>query len=306
MEHIWYTGLDNYKKHIMEPGKFTMELLDVPHNKFTTVQDAFAAHLVGANLPVEVLYSGGLDSECIIVACLQKKIPVIAVTMKLLYKGSPFNTHDLYYAEKFCRANDVRQVFYELEISNFFEKGDHLKYTDPYHITYFNVPTHMWLIEQCHNFPIIGGDYSWPQLNIGKKVFSPHKHEFACYDIFMRDNGITGIGNMLSHSIDSNIFFAKEHITVHRKDPDNVDGDDLRIRNLKIQMLENLGFGKLELRHKSYGWEIIDRNKNWFDLTEIINGMVERSGRTKSIVRWGSTMGSVLETGPGENDSYGK
>lgn len=290
----------------MEEDTFIMDMLDAPVNKFPDVKDAFASHLSGAKQPAEVLYSGGLDSECILVACLEKKIPVIAITMRLMYKGKPFNTHDLYYAEKFCRANDIRQVFYDLEITDFFGNGDHIKYMEPYKITYCNVAAHMWLIDQCHHFPVIGGDYCWPQVNIGKKLYSPNRHEFFFYDAFMQDKGIDGVGNMISHSLDSNIFFIKEHVKVYTADPVNTGGDDLRISNLKLRILENLGFGKLEPRHKSYGWETIEYRQKWFDGIGITKQLREQFGPVTSVIRWGEKLGSAIDTGPGENASYGR
>ena len=306
MTKIWYSGLDNYKKHIMDDNTFIMEMADTPVNKFNTVQDAFAASLSGVRNPVEVLYSGGLDSECILVACLQKNIPVIAVTMRLLYSGRPFNTHDLYYAEKFCRNNNIRQVFFDLEITDFFGNGDHIPYMEPHKITLCHVATHMWLIDRCHTFPIVGGDYCWPQTNIEKNVYSPSRHEFACYDAFMQDKGISGIGNMLSHSLDANMFFIKEHIKVIADDPVNTGGDDLRIGTLKLRVLENLGFGKLEPRHKSYGWESVDKRQQWFDWSRMSLSLRGRFGPVRSTIKWGETLGSILGVGAGENSSYGK
>jgi hypothetical protein len=306
----WYVGKNNYKKLTLESiseneNLFTMEFLDVDCENFPNGIDALASNIPDIKKSAEVLYSGGLDSEATIVSCLKHNIPVIAVTMKLMYKGSPFNTHDLYYAEKFCREHNVRQVFYELDVENFFTNGDHVPYMEPYGITYTMVPTHMWLIQQCHNFPIIGGDYSWPQTEINKPQYSPHRHEFAFYDIFMREQGIPGIGNMLSHSLESNLFFIKEHIKLVSENPFDMGGDNLRIKNLKHQMLYNLGFGRLELRHKSHGWENITMLKDWFDGVKIKKDMEELCGTTASIIKWNTSMGRMLGVEPGKNDNFG-
>jgi hypothetical protein len=95
----WFSGIDNYRKHTLTFGEnsntFTLELLDVESRGVSTIHDAFEMHLSGANLPIEVLYSGGVDSECIIKVCLDRNIPVKAVTLRLLVTGVPINVRDL-------------------------------------------------------------------------------------------------------------------------------------------------------------------------------------------------------------------
>jgi hypothetical protein len=310
----WYTGLNDYRKLTMVvdegyPNTFTMEIQDVDTDCFSTVQQAYAEHFRNATLPVEVLYSGGLDSESTIVGCLQNTIPVIAVSMRLIFNGSPINTHDLYYAEKFCRERNVRQVFFDLNINQFFENGDHVKYMKPYNIAIHNAATAMWLIEKCHSFPVIGGDYTWPQ--IGNKVYSPHRHDFCFYDIFMREKGITGIGNMISHSLESNMFFIKEHLNIHQQEQVEVSGDTFKIGIFKNKMLENLGFGKLEMRHRSDGWDWIRTSQMW---RETIQPMINKSlfnnklfnfKPTASKIIWNRKLGELIGTDCGTNHSDG-
>lgn len=282
-----------------------MEFLEQELQPHKTVQEAFAAHLSGVNLPVEVLYSGGMDSECVLVSCLQNKIPAIAITLRMMIDNSPFNVHDLYYSEKFCRENNIQQKIVDLHVDNFFENGDHIQYMEPYKIRGCGVPTHMWLMEQCSTFPIIGGDFTWPLVNIGRKEYSPHRHESAFYDVFMQNAGITGIGNMISHSMESNIFFIKEHIKVQEENPD-LHGDNLKqlkIRHLKMKILNNLGFNDLELRHRSWGWEMPHHQK-WFDVIGLYKELGLRWNPTKSIIKWNRALAEVVGGEVGSNDDY--
>lgn len=288
----WYSGLDNYRKHTIVDNVFTTELLDVPLHNFGSIQECFAAHLNGANLPIEVLYSGGLDSECVIVACLQQNIPVKAVTMRLMFRGAPFNVSDLYYAERFCRKYNVEQVVHDLDIELFIRNGDHISYMEPYNITMFPAATVQWLIEQCETFPVVGGDYSWPQTNIGKKIYSPHRHDYNCHDLFMQDRGITGIGNMISHSLESNCFFIKEHLNVY----DSEDG------RFKIELMKNLGFGELEYRHRSHGWETATMLK--YDWDSVTRDIKKRFNEVKSVIVWGETLANLVDGKPGSNEKY--
>lgn len=301
----WYSGINNYRKHTFEIGSegniFTTELLDVETQHFNNVQEALAYNLSEANLPVEILYSGGVDSEWLLLTCLLHKIPVVAVTMRLMFYGSPVNMADLYYAEKFCRENNVKQRIVDLEVTSFFENGDHIPLMEPYKFTMFSAATILWLITQCESFPVVGGDYTWPQCH--KKIYSPHRYDYNAFELFMKDRGITGIGNALSHSLESNTMLIKEHLNVHLADPENTHGDWLTIKTLKERMSSNLGFN-IETRHRSIGWETIIISPEQFDVKHYTDVLIEKYGKTDSRIVWGSTLAGLLDTEPGTNNSY--
>lgn len=292
----WYSGLDNYRKHTLEFGEdrniFTVELLDKESKNVSTVQDAFQMHLDGANLPVEVLYSGGLDSECVIKFCLEAKIPVKAITQRLMVRGAPINMSDLYYAEKFSRTHNVEHHIVDLDIESFYNNGDHIPYLERYKCTRFTVATLFHLLKNCTSFPVIGGDYSWPQTNIGRKLYSPHRHDYMCYDLFMQENGINGIGNMLSHSIDSNVLFIKEHLETYSEDI-----------TYKHNIFCNLGFN-LEKRHRSYGWENLKDYSKIIDWDSIHGHLVTEHNLTTSVIKWNKTFADLIDGEPGKNDDF--
>lgn len=290
----WTSGLNNYRKHTLEFGPeiniFTVEFSDVELHDVITVQDAFHLHLDGATLPAEVLYSGGLDSESVISGLLSKNIPVVAITQRLLVNNAPININDLYYSEKFCREHQVKQIIIDFHVDKFYNNGDHIPYMEPYRFTRFPAAALLWLIEQCSYFPIIGGDYTWPQVNIDKRVYSPHRLDYNCYDHYMRSKGIPGIGNMLSHSLDSNIIFIKEHLQLSD------------ITN-KVKLFDNLGF-KLEHRHPSYGWENIKRYSRWFDWRAITDDLFDRFGQTHCVIKWNKTLTAIIDSDVDTNDTF--
>lgn len=298
----WYSGIDNYRKHTLTFGEnsntFTLELLDVESRNVNTIHDAFEMHLSGANLPVEVLYSGGTDSECIIKVCLDRNIQVKAVTLRLLIGGSIINARDLYYAEKFCREHGVQHTIVDLNTDTFYNNGDHIPYMESYRFLRFPTASILWLMEQCSSFPVVGGDYTWPQINMGDKVYSPHRHDHMCFDQYMRDKGITGIGNMISHSIDSNLMFINEHLRTYSNDP-----------FYKHELFHNLGLS-LEKRFRSFGWETIlheiaDTYHTTVDWLGIHQDLLKRHGTVKSVIKWNKKFADIIDSDPGENDSYG-
>jgi hypothetical protein len=298
----WFSGIDNYRKHTLTFGQdsntFTLELLDVESRNVNTIHDAFEMHLSGANLPIEVLYSGGVDSECIIKVCLDRNIPVTAVTLRLLVSGAPINVRDLYYAEKFCREHNVQHNIVDLNIDKFYTNGDHIPYMDSYKFLRFPTASLLWLLEQCSSFPVIGGDYTWPQNNMENRLYSPHRHDHMCFDQYMRDKGITGIGNMISHSIDSNLMFINEHLRTYSDDP-----------FYKHTLFNNLGL-PLETRFRSFGWEtIFQETEDTYRLASHLMGihqnLSKRYGAMNSVIKWNKKFADTIGGEPGENDSYG-
>jgi hypothetical protein len=109
----------------------------------------------------------------------------------------------------------------------------------------------------------------------------------------MRDKGITGIGNVISHSIDSNLTFIKEHIKVYSDDP-----------FYKHTLFNNLGL-PLESRFRSYGWETVDDYNHILDWNRITADLFVRYGTTRCTIKWNRKFADIIGGEPGENDSYG-
>lgn len=285
----WSSGKHGYFAHSLntELHTYNTSLQDVETSDINDINQLFSEILSARQTKtVEVLYSGGMDSESVLRSCLTSAIPVRAITMRLLVNGYPINTHDLYYSEKFCRENSVEQKLIDLHVGKFFENGDHLKYLRPYSIIEPHVATHFWLFEQCSGFPVIGGEYSWPQYE--KKVLSPHRHEYSCYDKFLSDNGISGIGNMLSSSLDINLMFITNQLALSNE----YFSDAARIPMLKKKLFSNIGLGDFELRLRSYGWENVSPavfNKGKYKIT-----LIKEFGVTKSSISWGAKIAEAL------------
>lgn len=284
---FWYEGENNYRLLSLLGNTFTTELLDVSTTD-RNIHQIFSDNLsVRQTKYVDILYSGGLDSECILNSCLMQNIPVRAITMRLLVKGCAMNTHDLYYSEKYCRERGIEQKIIDLDVDKFFENGKHLEYLLPYRIEEPHVATHFWLFEQCEGFPVIGGDYSWPWHT--KDRISPHRISYSSYNRFLSDKSIHGIGNMLGHSIDSNRMFIREHIKCY---------DPTMVNKTKKQVYENLGLGTFELRFRSYGWDIPAINKTNYKLE-----LLKEIKAIKNRIIWNTVVGNEL-SGPGSNDSF--
>ena len=300
MENIieWNVGLNGFKKCTLELGEkshnFTTELLDNPFEYGRNITEIFNDHLSNRQTKyVEVLYSGGLDSELVLLSCLKNNIPVIAITLVIKIDGLIINTHDLYYAEKFCRENDIIHKLIELNANKFFQNGEHLKYLTPYYIIEPHVATHLWLIEQCDYFPIIGGDWPWPHSHIENKVLSPFRLQFASYERFMQDKGINGIGNMISYSLDSSVKLIEIHLNNY------IPGES--ISNFKSRMYQTM-YPELETRLKSHGWE--NHKTRQFNLLKYKVELLKQLKSTVPTIKWNTTIKTLLNTTITENDKF--
>ena len=113
----WSTGLNEYKKHTLQDNNFITELTECQFEPGRSLDDIFYDHLVNRpNSPVELLYSGGSDSELVLLSLIKNKVPFEVMTMVIQFKGITLNITDLYYSEKFCRENNIKQNLFHLSV----------------------------------------------------------------------------------------------------------------------------------------------------------------------------------------------
>ena len=294
----WNVGLQGYKKCTLELGensnKFTTELLDVPFENNRNITDIFNDHLaIRQTKYVEVLYSGGLDSELVLLSCLRNNIPVIAITLVIKVEGMIVNTHDLYYAEKFCREHNITHKLVELNAESFFASGKYLDYVTPYYIIEPHVATHLWLLEQCNYFPVLGGDWPWPHTQVEEKILSPFRLEFASYERFMQDKGIMGIGNMISYSLEASVKLIQIHLDNY------IPGES--ISSFKSRMYQTM-HPELETRLKSHGWE--NHKTTTFNILQYKIELLKRLKMCKHTIKWNNTIKTLLNTKANQNDKF--
>lgn len=294
----WYSGKNNYRCGTLENDTFTLELIDVEQENYNNIHEVLADHVTNKQTKfVNILYSGGIDSEMTIISLKKQNVPLKAFTLRFLLNGYPINTHDLYYSEKFCRKNKVNHTIIDLDIESFFN-NKYLEYIDPYGISQFHVATHFWLIEQLDGFPILGGDYFWPWVK--QKIYSPQRYNYSCYDLFMQDRGIKGIGNMLSHSTESSKFFIESHYRVYE---DNVaDGTFKKMPILKHRIGVDLDYGYLDIRKRSYGWENLELLL--WNPKKLNRDLGEKYGEYKSVIKWNKNFAQFLGGDIGINDQF--
>jgi hypothetical protein len=281
----WSTGLNGYKKHTLDNNHFTTELTECQFEPGRNLDDIFYDHLVNRpNSPVELLYSGGSDSELVLLSLIKNKIPFEVMTMVIQFKGITLNITDLYYSEKFCRENNIKQNLFYLDTEELFDSGKYLEYLLPYNITEPHVASHFWLIEQCQSYPILGGDWPWFQKH--KKVLSPFRLAYSMYEKYMHSKGIDGIGNMIGHSFESSYRF----IELHKQNDENI------VPLLKQQMY-NMSYPRM----RSYGWE---QSQRLFNIAKYKIELLKELGVARSNIIWGDKIKSLIDSTEKSNSLF--
>ena len=115
-----------------------------------------AARLIGNNsYNIQVLYSGGVDSETCMLSFMAARVPFKAAIMRF---NSDLNDHDIVYAIRFCERNKVPYIIYDIDIVKFLENKA-IDYMEATHCTSPMTAATMWLCDQItarDGYPVLG------------------------------------------------------------------------------------------------------------------------------------------------------
>lgn len=162
-----------------------------------------AAHLIAEKYPEPLFIpmSGGVDSECTMLAFLETKVPITPVIMHF---EDGYNDFDTQTALSFCRKHGLTPLRLTLNLDDFFRREKHLEYAEKYHCRSPQLATHLWLADQVSS-PLI---FSYnpppmiylPQENIYYFGFPPELH--LCYDRYFETNNRPGVGLFFLYTAD--------------------------------------------------------------------------------------------------------
>lgn len=247
----WNDGYNNYKNHsiIQLPNNLYYYKLTLKEENLTCDSwlETINQYLYEINT-IDVLYSGGIDSEFALLTCKKLNKEVNAITMKIINKNVVYNEYELDYSYKFCRTHNIKQKIIDFDIKKFYENGDYVKYIEPYKISKANIASQFWLITQCDNFPIMGGNYFWiKENNLQQRCLSPMSYGSLFHDLYMKDNNIKGIGNLLNYGYNGLYLLLNAHLNFYKRDID--------LGKLKQSIYTTLLNENLEYRQPKNGFE---------------------------------------------------
>lgn len=103
-------------------------------------------------LPIDLLYSGGVDSEVVLRSFLAADIPVRVNTLRFA-KGK--NQHDIDWVERTCRELGLTPRYFELDVEEFWQT-DADEYAERTQCVSPQLLTTMWLADQVDGYCILG------------------------------------------------------------------------------------------------------------------------------------------------------
>jgi hypothetical protein len=116
------------------------------------VATAGAIKDTAADMPIELLFSGGINSEVVVRSFVAAGIPF---TAHILRFGDEINAHDIVHNIQFCKAHGVCYKMHDLNILQFFE-ADLYDYAAVSQCVSPQVCVMMWLIDQLDGYVVMG------------------------------------------------------------------------------------------------------------------------------------------------------
>jgi hypothetical protein len=103
-------------------------------------------------LPIDLMYSGGTESEMMVRSFIEQGIPVRINIMKF---SNGLNMHDIKDALAFCEENNITPTMYDLDILKFWE-NDCWDYAERTKCISPQLLSTMWLMDQLDGLPVMG------------------------------------------------------------------------------------------------------------------------------------------------------
>ncbi|MBC7465174.1 MAG: hypothetical protein H7256_04220 [Bdellovibrio sp.] len=117
-------------------------------------------HQLAGAKKINLCVSGGIDSEVMLISFLEAKIPFEATILKF---KDDLNDFDIFNVIEFCQQRNIETTLLELDVLNFFETKQHLEYGKKYRCQSPQIAVHLWLLDQVQGFPIMSGNFIYPQ-----------------------------------------------------------------------------------------------------------------------------------------------
>jgi hypothetical protein len=219
-------------------------------------ESIIAAEMIWANKTGELnlLYSGGLDSEFVLALFMSLGMRVKPIIMSI----EPYlNRHDIMYAIDYCKTRNIDYTLIELDLPKFLDSGEYLDIATKVGCpTYQRIPT-MWLAQQVSGTVITGDcppilvkrDGTWYSFDEeGLYSFT------RCWDFY----GIEGTPLFANYTTEMVHAFLLDP-TMRELGSDKFYGKETS-NSTKYHVYNRGNDFNLIPRIKYHGWEFIERN----------------------------------------------
>ena len=161
-------------------------------------ETVIAAEMIWATKegPLQLCYSGGLDSEYVLAVLTKLGMKVDVIIMRTAY-----NYPETAYAFRYCEANNIIPTIIDLDYDKFVDSYEYLEIAESMKCAAWQLPSNMWLAKQLDGTVITGNDPPHMKLNQKNNLWYLDEEEIIHSQFnFWKQNKIKGTPFFLSYT----------------------------------------------------------------------------------------------------------
>jgi hypothetical protein len=225
----------------------------------TSIVEEYAQLLSALDCEINIMYSGGLDSEIVAEACRRYSIPHRLHFIMLTNRNRVFN--DVDYKNAIAFDNNVE--LHNLDFDQYFESGDFIDFALQYKTTSPQLSCHLKVASDIGSNLVFGGDamrFNY-KVDAEQVTFNSVSPGHFCYDNLVRDTG--GIGNMAIASYSLAVKWLRIQADLAGRGIVAKDWPDYTVNfqkynySWKCSMYQAAGFDAVPKENKMTGFETI-------------------------------------------------
>lgn len=219
-------------------------------------ETCIAAEMIWAQRqgPLQLCYSGGLDSEFVLSVFLELGMEIEPVIMRTQY-----NHHETKYAFKFCEERNLSPTIVDLDYDSFVESGALLEIAKEIKCAAYQIPCNMWLCSQLDGTVITGNDPPHLIKKADGQWYLDEEEIIHSQFAYYKKHNIDGTPFLLSYTPELMLSFLTDSTMVELGN-DRIVGK-LGSNSTKVHVFNNNGGAfKLENRIKQHGYEMVEQS----------------------------------------------
>lgn len=204
--------------------------------------------------PLQLCYSGGLDSEFVLSVLLH-----LGMEVEVFIMNTQYNYHETKYAYKFCETKNITPTVVDLDYDWFVESGRLLEIAESMKCAQWQIAANMWLTTQMTGTIITGNDPPHMKLNKQNNMWYLDEEEVIHSQFnFWRQHSLEGTPFLLSYTPEQMLSFLLDP-TMEKLANHGFPGK-LGTNSTKVYVFNRDSNFNLEQRVKQSGYEIAERS----------------------------------------------
>jgi hypothetical protein len=217
-------------------------------------ETCIAAEMIWAQKsgPLQLCYSGGLDSEYVLAVLTKLGMKVEVVIMR-----NDYNYHETQYAFKYCTDHNIVPTIVDLDFDHFVDSGNMIEIAQSMKCAAYQIPASMWLAKQLDGTVLTGNDP--PHMKLHHEGWYLDEEEIIHSQFnWWRQNNIQGTPFFLSYTPELMLSFLLD--PAMQDLANNRYPGKLGTNSTKVQVFNRDSGFNLTQRVKQTGYEKIEQS----------------------------------------------